>query len=193
MEISLMRIKLKKMLSKKRWEHSINTSQVAYDLALRYGVDPAKAEVAGLLHDCAKDIEINELKSIVKENKLKIDDVIKKIPKLLHPLVGTIIAEREFNIQDADILQAIKSHSTGIVKMTTLDKIIYLSDKIEPLRYIEGVEEARKIVKKKDLDRAVLIMLDKGLLSLIKRGLLIHPVTIAVRNNILNKVNMLYV
>ncbi|MEA1940549.1 MAG: bis(5'-nucleosyl)-tetraphosphatase (symmetrical) YqeK [Candidatus Caldatribacteriota bacterium] len=189
MKIRLMRIKLKKMLSKKRWEHSINTSQVAYDLALRYGVDPVKAEVAGLLHDCAKDMETDELKSILKKNKLKIDAVIKTIPKLLHPLVGAIIAKREFNIKDVDILQAIRSHSTGMVKMTTLDKIIYLSDKIEPLRRIEGVEEARKMVKK-DLDKAVLIMLDKGLISLIKRDLLIHPTTIAARNNILNKVGM---
>ena len=190
MKIDTMRIKLKKMLSEERWRHSINTSQIAYDLASKYGADPNKAEIAGLLHDCAKDIEFNELIKIVEKNKIQVDDIIKKIPKLFHPLVGEFIAKKEFNIQDSNILRAIKLHSTGADKMSTLDKIIYLSDKIEPLRNMEGIEKARKMANK-NLDKAVLMVLDKGLLYLIRRGLLIYPITIEARNNILNKVVML--
>ena len=71
--------------------------------------------------------------------------------------------------------------------MSILDKVIYLSDKIEPSRNMEGVEEVRKMVWE-DLDRAMLMVLDKELLYLISEGLLIHPVSIKARNSILNKV-----
>jgi len=71
--------------------------------------------------------------------------------------------------------------------MSLLDKIIYLSDKIEPLRNNEGVEEVRKMVWK-DLNRAVLMVLDKGLIYLISKGSLINPISIEARNNILSKV-----
>ncbi len=191
MDIELIKVRLRKMMSKERFEHSINVSQVARKLALKYNhSEVAKAEVAGLLHDCAKDLDYNILEKMRIEYNIKNDEIIQKIPKLLHPLVGAAIAEKEFNIQDPAILKAIRSHSTGAPRMSLLDKIIYLSDKIEPLRNNEGVEEARKIAEF-SLDRAVLKVLDMGLLYLINKGFLIHPVTIEARNDILGKVVLL--
>jgi len=71
--------------------------------------------------------------------------------------------------------------------MSLLDKIIYLSDKIEPLRNMNGVEEVRKMAEI-NLDKAVLMALNIGLLYLISKDLLIHPISIEARNNILSKV-----
>jgi predicted HD superfamily hydrolase involved in NAD metabolism len=185
--IDLIKIRLKKMLSEERLEHSVNTSKIARKLAIKYDYDADKAEVAGLLHDCAKDIDYKTLEKMVLEYNIELDETISKIPKLLHPLVGAVIAKKEFNIQDPVILKAIKAHSTGAARMSLLDKIIYLSDKIEPLRNMNGVEEIRKMAEM-DLDRAVLMALDMGLLYLISKDLLIHPVSIEARNNILSKV-----
>lgn len=176
------------MLGKERLEHSVNTSEVARKLAIKYDYDADKAEVAGLLHDCAKDLDYKTLEKMVLEYNIELDEIIQKIPKLLHPLVGAAIAKKEFNIQDPVILKAIKAHSTGAAQMSLLDKIIYLSDKIEPLRNnMNGVEEVRKMAEI-DLDRAVLMALDKGLIYLISKGSLIHPISIEARNNILSKV-----
>jgi len=187
MNINSIKSRLREILSKERLEHSINVSKMACRLALNFGCNVTKAEIAGLLHDCAKDLDYKILKAMIKEYNIKIDKLIYKIPKLLHPLVGAAIAEKEFNIQDSTILKAIRIHSTGAVNMSILDKVIYLSDKIEPSRNMEGVEEVRKMVWE-DLDRAMLMVLDKELLYLISEGLLIHPVSIKARNNILNKV-----
>jgi len=161
------------MLSEERLEHSVNTSKIARKLAMKYDYDADKAEIAGLLHDCAKDLDYKTLEKVVLEYNIELDEIIRKIPKLLHPLVGAVIAKKEFNIQDAIILKAIKAHSTGAAQMSLLDKIIYLSDKIEPLRNMNGV---------------VLMALDMGLLYLISKDLLIHPISIEARNNILGKV-----
>jgi len=175
------------MLGEERLEHSVNTSKIARKLAIKYNYDADRAEVAGLLHDCAKDLDYNSLEKMVLKYSIELDKIIQKIPKLLHPLVGASIAKKEFNIQDPVILKAIKAHSTGAVQMSLLDKIIYLSDKIEPLRNMNGVEEVRKMAEK-NLDRAVLMALDKGLIYLINKGSLIHPISIEARNNILSKV-----
>ncbi|HZK40850.1 MAG TPA: bis(5'-nucleosyl)-tetraphosphatase (symmetrical) YqeK [Atribacterota bacterium] len=186
-DIDLIKISLKEMLGEERLEHSVNTSKIARKLAIKYDYDADKAEVAGLLHDCAKDLDYKTLEKMVLECNIELDEIIRKIPKLLHPLAGAAIAKKEFNIQDPVILKAIKAHSTGAAQMSLLDKIIYLSDKIEPLRNMNGVEEVRKMAEI-NLDRAVLMALDMGLLYLISKNLLIHPVSIEARNNILSKV-----
>jgi len=186
-DIDLIKIRLKEMLSEERLEHSVNTSKIARELAIKYNCDVDKAEVAGLLHDCAKDLDCKTLEKMVLEYNIELDEITRKIPKLLHPLVGAVIVKKEFNIQDPVILKAIKAHSTGVTQMSLLDKIIYLSDKIEPLRNMNGVEEVRKMAER-DLDRAVLMALDMGILYLISKDLLIHPVSIEARNNILSKV-----
>jgi len=186
-DIDLIKTRLKEILGEERLEHSVNTSKVARKLAIKYDYDADKAEVAGLLHDCAKDLDYKTLEKMVFEYNIELDEIIRKIPKLLHPLVGAVIAKKEFNIQDPVILKAIKAHSTGAAQMSLLDKIIYLSDKIEPLRNMNGVEEVRKMAEI-NLDKAVLMALDMGLLYLISKDLLIHPVSIEARNNILSKV-----
>ena len=186
-DIDLIKLKLKEMLGEERLKHSVNTSKIARKLAIKYDYDADKAEVAGLLHDCAKDLDYKTLEKMVLEYNIKLDEIVQKIPKLLHPLVGVVIAKKEFNIQDPVILKAIKTHSTGAAQMSLLDKIIYLSDKIEPLRNMNGVEEVRKMAEI-DLDRAALMALDKGLLYLISKNLLIHPISIEARNNILSQV-----
>ena len=186
MNIDLIKLKLKKMMSEERYKHSLNVSLVAQELALKYNCNVKKAEIAGLLHDCAKDLNYKTLKKIASECNIAIDEITQKIPKLLHPVVGMVIAEKEFDIKDSVILEAIKVHSTGSIHMSLLDKIIFLSDKIEPLRNLEGIEEIREIACK-DLDQAVLMILDKGLLFLIAKSLVIHPISIEARNNILNK------
>ncbi|GAB4116007.1 MAG: bis(5'-nucleosyl)-tetraphosphatase (symmetrical) YqeK [Candidatus Caldatribacteriota bacterium] len=187
MNIELIKKRLIKISSKERFNHALNVAQVAKDLAIKHGEDSYKAEIAGLLHDCAKDLPEDVLREKIKEFQIELDNMMKKIPKLWHPLVGAEIAKQEFKITDVSILRAIRIHSTGAAQMSMLDKIIFLSDKIEPLRDNQGVEEVRAIAEN-SLDKAILKLLDRGIEYLIKKGLLIHPLTLEARNNMLMRV-----
>ena len=45
---------LETKLDPMRYEHSLSVSYTCMNLAMRYGYDLDKAEIAGLLHDCGK-------------------------------------------------------------------------------------------------------------------------------------------
>ena len=140
------RKKIKKSLSKKRYQHSLRVSDTAVALAARYSYPAFPARVAGLLHDCAKDIPEKEYFSILKENKVDITEAERKAPYLLHAKVGAIIAKKEFGIIDADILSSIRTHTTGEPDMSLLQKIIFTADYIEP-----GRDKAKRLDEIREL------------------------------------------
>ena len=80
-------------------------------------------------------------------------------PYLLHAKAGYCIAKSKFNIDDQDILNAILNHTTGRPGMSTLEKIIYVADYIEPSRkQASNLSEVRKMAFR-DLDQALLKIL----------------------------------
>lgn len=177
---------LAKRLSPKRFSHSIGVSETAEWLAARFHCDIEKAKIAGLLHDLAREVPMNELLPRTQAFGIVMSDVEQAEPVLLHALLGAKLAQVEFGIADAEILQAIILHTTGGLGMTTLDKIIYLADVIEPGRGFKGVNQIREVAQI-DLDKALLVALDQSIEYLVKRRGLIHPATIAARNEILLK------
>jgi len=180
---------LKKMLTLKRYEHSISVQQTAIELAKVYGCDCKKASIAGLLHDCAKDLKKDDLLKKCEQYGVAIDEIIKKEAQLLHGYVGVEIAKQTFEVFDQEILNAIKYHTIANENMSLLDKIIYISDFIEPGRNFDGVDIIRKFAYK-DLDKAIIIGIDNTIALLLSKGKLIHPDTIKARNSILiNKRN----
>ncbi|WP_125152589.1 bis(5'-nucleosyl)-tetraphosphatase (symmetrical) YqeK [Clostridium rectalis] len=178
---------LKKNLEQKRFKHSISVRDTAIDMGKFYGENIEKLRIAGLVHDCAKNIKGYELINIARKHGYKIDDVCKKSPQLLHGLVGSIIAKEVMEINNKDILNAIAYHTTGRKNMTMIEKIIYLADYIEPLRKYDGVNELRKIAYK-DIDKAMIESFNVTIKFVIERGQLIHLNTIEGRNYILKTV-----
>ena len=75
----------------------------------------------------------------------------------LHGPVGSYVAKHEFKIEDEDILQAIRYHTTGRAGMSNLEKIIYIADMIEPNRKFSGVEDLREKAKE-DLEKAMTVV-----------------------------------
>lgn len=108
---------------------------------------------------------------------------------LLHGPVGEKMARYVFGIDDFDVLMAIKYHSTGRKDMTTLDKIVYIADYIEPERMFPGIDKIRDMVEV-DLDRAVLMAIDNTIGYILAKGELIHPYTIDARNDILQHLSI---
>jgi len=137
---------LKTYINPKRYEHSLNVATEAVKLAKCYSVDTKKAYLAGLLHDCAKDIDFKKQIHLIQEySSFKpLSDEL-HYPKVLHALTGAIVAERDFDIHDREVLSAIRYHTIGSVNMTPLDKIIYIADMIEPKRNYNGIEILREM------------------------------------------------
>lgn len=173
--------RLREMISEERYLHSLGVADTAAELAERWGASVEKARIAGLMHDCGKSPSKNILLKRVLEFGIVMDEIEQSEPQLLHGHVSAELALREFGIDDQEILSSIRYHTTGRVSMSLLEKIIYLADYIEPGRDFPGVDELRELAGQ-DLDMAVLRAMDLTLIHVIRRGLLIHPRTVAARN-----------
>lgn len=176
--------KLETMLDKDRLNHSIGVCETAKKLAKINNADVKKAEIAGLVHDCAKCFSDEKLIEIAQKNDIEIDDVSSIQPNLLHGPVGACIAKEEFLIDDEEILNSIKYHTTGWENMSVLDKIIYLADYIEPNRDFPKIYDIRRAAYD-NIDEGLLLALNNSIEFVIKRGLLIDIKTIKARNSLI--------
>ncbi len=176
-DIAKIRKEMEKELDAKRFEHTLGVAYTAACLAMCYGEDPIRAEVAGLLHDCAKCFDNEKRVRICRKNKIDITESEKKNPFLLHAKVGAFLAEEKFGIKDPEIKDAILYHTTGRPCMGLLEKIIYIADYIEPCRkQSDQLPEIRKIAFI-DLDRALLMILSEILHYLNTTSEPIDPMT----------------
>ncbi len=187
MTIDEMRHELQRRLKKNRFAHSIGVANTAVKLAKKFGVDEEKAYVAGLLHDCAREFENEQLPAEAIKRKIKIGEVENSMPLLLHAYIGAHMVKEIYGVDDAEISQAIYRHTVGARNMTPLDKIIYFADMIEPNRNYPGVDKLRDLAEKSDdLDEIILTALDESIIFVIQKKSLVHPDTIDARNFLLN-------
>lgn len=150
---------LETKISKKRLIHTMGVAGVAFDLATLYGANSADAYLAGLLHDCAKGMTYEEMLSFVRNKKIPFSEVEEAFPELLHAKIGRVLAKEEYCVENNDILNAIEFHTTGRVGMSLLEKILYISDYIEPNRFKQkNLSEIRKMAFI-DLDKAFMAIL----------------------------------
>ena len=162
--IPVIRKRLKKKLTPERYEHSLSVSYTAVALAMRYGCNLDQAELAGLLHDCARQFDNQTIYEKCLEKGLEITGDEEKNKVLLHAKYGRYMAEHKYGINDPEILSAIEFHTTGRADMSVLEKILYIADYIEPRRYkADNLEYMRKLAFT-DLDEA-LIKIMTGILE----------------------------
>ena len=176
-DLKKIRKSMEKELDAKRYEHTLGVAYTAAALAMCTDVDPVKAETAGLLHDCAKCFSDDKKISVCRKNNMEINSVESRNPYLLHAKAGYCIAKNKFDIEDQDILNAILNHTTGRPGMSTLEKIIYIADYIEPSRkQAPNLSEVRKLAFQ-NLDQALLKILTDILSYLESGGGEIDPLT----------------
>lgn len=176
--------KLKAGMKESRFKHSLGVMDTSVILARRYGADIKKAEYAGLIHDCAKDIPAQIQLKMAESFGILLDDIEKQETVLIHGPLGAEIARRSFGIEDEEILGAVRLHTTGDKNMSLLEKIVFLSDYIEPGRCFPGVEDLR-VKAFKDLDEALVSAYDSTIRYVVERQGLLHPRTVDARNYIL--------
>lgn len=186
LDLNLIMEHLKNSISSKRYIHSVNVSATAVKLAEFYGCDTAKAKIAGLVHDCARELDRSLLLNCLDEESIAADDTTLSVKELLHGPAAIHICRKVFGIEDEEILSAVKYHTTGKERMSLLEKIIYLSDFIEPGRSFDGVEELRGLAFK-NLDKALLLAFNSSIEYVISKDGLIHINTILSRNYLLKE------
>lgn len=189
LDLKTIQQKLQSALSVKRYIHTLGVADEAVKLAEIFGTekDRAKAQVAGLLHDCAKDYPDDLKKRLCKEYHIKLDDVMKKNTGLIHPFLGAEIAKREYLIDDEEVLDAIRYHTTGKKQMSIIDKIVFIADYIEPSREpFDGLEEARRLAYL-DLDMAVKFILQHTISYIKEKKKMLHPLSVEALEYYKNK------
>lgn len=168
-EIFSIREKLKASLKPGRYEHSLSVSFTCMALAMRYGYDLDKAELAGLLHDCAKCYDNNSIIAACRNSGMELTEGELQAPSIIHSRLGARMAEEKFGVNDPEILSAIACHTTGKPNMSLLDKILYIADYIEPRRYkIKDLPAIRRLAFE-DLDKA-LFQIMEGTLRYLKES-----------------------
>ena len=105
------------------------------------------------------------------------DELERENGKLLHAKTGAAVARFEFGSDD-EVVEAIRWHTTGRPNMTTLEKVLYMADYMEPTRDFPGVEELRRLAYE-DLDRAMVLGFEMSLEDILSRGETPHKNTLA--------------
>ena len=141
-------------LSPRRREHSISTATVAAKLCGRFGLDAQKGRVAGLIHDSMKERELSEQWRLAAKAKEAMPNsfvprAIEEFEenrdygsKMIHgpAAAGYLCWYKAWT--DMDVLEAVALHSSAFTHMKPLCKIVYIADKLEPLREYVGAAEA---------------------------------------------------
>lgn len=159
---------LQSVLKESRFIHTQGVRYTAATLAMCYEQKMMHAQIAGILHDCAKGFSDEKLLYICREQQIEISDSELEAPYLLHAKVGAYLAQEKYGVKEQEVLSAICYHTTGRVGMTPLEQIIFIADYIEPNRKeIPELEKCRKLAFE-DLDKATYCILENTLLYLKK-------------------------
>ncbi len=168
---------IKKAQDSKRYEHTLGVANMSVALAMKYNVSLIDAELAGLLHDCAKCISHEDKIDICEKNSIEMTEIEKRNPFLLHAKVGYFLAQQKYGIHNENILNAILYHTTGRPAMSLLEKIIFIADYIEPGReQAPNLTQIRKLAFE-DIDKTLIWILKDTLDYLKSNGGEIDPMT----------------
>lgn len=171
-------------LTEKRLKHTYSVAEEAVKLAKRYRIDEKKAELAALFHDMARSASEEKLDMYVEQFGLP-ESLIGNV-NLSHGKVAAEIMRREYNIEDNDIINAVSFHTTGRAGMSTLEKIVFLADAIEPRRNYPAVDEMRKAAYI-DLDEACILSLERTVQYVKSQGQYLDHDTINALNDLKEK------
>ncbi len=176
-QIRIFRKHLESKLNPMRYEHSISVSYTCIALAMRYGYDIHKAELAGLLHDCAKRYPDDTLIEKCRKHNISLSREEIAAPAVIHAKYGAWMAEHKYGISDGEILSAIQCHTTGKPDMGMLDKILYIADYIEPRRDKAPDLPRMRYLAFQDLDQTMYEILSGTLAYLKRKGSSVDPMT----------------
>ena len=182
--------KLQQSLQPKRYIHTLGVAYMSASLAMCYGVNHKDALIAGLLHDCAKNLPEDKMLKACLRLEIPLSECEKSIPELIHAAYGSYLARKEFGITQEDILLAVRNHTLGRPDMTVLEQIVYIADYMEPGRNhptTPSLDELRKIAFQ-SLDEATYLVSKNSIHYFETTGKAADPMTYRVYEYYKNKI-----
>ena len=175
---------LSKRLNEKRYHHSLCVADEAKRLAEKYGGDPEKCYLAGLIHDITKNAPEEEHLKIFETFGIMLSDIEKNAKKLWHAMSGSVYIKYVLNISDEEIIDAVRYHTTAKADMSLTAKILYLADFTSADRDYDDVDVMRQKVEISIKD-AMIYSLRYSINDLISMGRAIHPDTLSAYNQVI--------
>ena len=172
---------IKDLMGNKRFKHSVNVADMSVKLAKKFGVDENKAYLAGILHDCQKEVDGETMLKEAKESGFYIDPVELDCFKLWHGIAGAYYVREKLGIEDQDILNAIRFHTVGRANMSALEKIVFLADMVSEERSYDDVEKYRAAVLK-DLNNGMFLTLRWSIMKTVGLGNTVPVCTLEAYN-----------
>lgn len=174
---------LKARMGDKRYIHSCNVSDEAVRLAEKYGADPEKAKLAGLLHDITKETPTKEQLAFMESKNVPLTALERSSPKLWHAISGSVFVKEIIGIDDEDIINSIRYHTSGRAGMSPLEKCIFTADFTSAERTYSGVDEMRALTEK-SLEEAMRYGLSFSISELALKNAAIDPNAVACYNEV---------
>ena len=148
---------LRIMLKEHRYNHSILVADEAKKLATIYHIDEDKCYLTGLIHDMAKNLSDEENNRLMKKYNLSEEWYEEENKPILHAEIGYFLAKEKYSC-DEDICRAIRYHTIGNIEMTTMEKIIFIADKVARENLNDDLLYIKKLAYQ-NLDEALLALL----------------------------------
>ncbi|HTP08394.1 MAG TPA: bis(5'-nucleosyl)-tetraphosphatase (symmetrical) YqeK [Anaerolineae bacterium] len=151
---------LANMLTPPRLQHSFGVMQVMGELAEIYHLDRKRAMRAGLLHDAAKDLNVEDQLALAEEAGIQFHHDCERHPVYLHAAVGAYVVAKGLNITDGLVLDAIASHSDSGDKLDSdvrFQWCLQAADILAPVSAWHGMKKLQKVVYAGQLEEAALL------------------------------------
>lgn len=157
----------KTMLSPGRFLHSRNAAVLAWDICRRFGEDGTAAYLAGIAHDICKSRPEVPAEAAGSGGKGG---------AALHGEAAAGFLAGHFGVEDPEILNAVRYHTTGAAGMGVAAKAVYIADKIEPSRR-DVRPELRELDRYADLDSLFEAVLENTVAYLNAKAVELSPGT----------------
>ena len=167
-------------------DHVYRARDVALKLTSNHRIDPERAELAMLAHDVARAVSSKELLRMAAGYGIQASGIEMRAPVLLHGPVGAETLLDEEGLDDEEILEAVRWHSTAHPSLGPLGKLVFIADKLDPRKAVAYPyqPELRRMAEE-DLDLAVLEFLCRESEARLRRREPVHPVSVEAINSLL--------
>jgi predicted HD superfamily hydrolase involved in NAD metabolism len=167
-------------------DHVLRVEEEGLRLAGHWSLDRERMRIAALAHDLARAEPVSRLIELAGAYSVEVDDVERASPILVHGPIGARMLAKDYEFDDAEVLNAVAAHTTARPGMSDFEKALFIADKIEHDKVARkpGLAEVRKLADS-DLDAAMLRFLDLHLIEAVERRWQLHPRTVAARNELL--------
>ena len=166
--------------------HLVRVRKLARSLAERHGVDPDASELGAACHDLARHMSPDDLLEEAARLEISIHSIERYVPIMLHGPVAAAWLERDGEITDSRVIEAVRFHTTAKSGMSDVSKIVFLADKLEPnkVRRRPDLVEVLQLASV-DIDTALLEYVNRQIVRGVERGDLMHPSTLEFRNELI--------